>query len=70
VCGVFDLLVWAVTLCVFGSLLCVYDGLVVFTCDDFLCWCVFPICLLVDVLLLFVMLFFVVWNVCVIVVLV
>jgi len=41
-CGVFDLLVWAVTLCVFGSLLCVFDALVVFACVYFV-WVVFSL---------------------------
>jgi len=42
----------------FVCLLCVFDGLVVFVCDDFCVGCVFPICLFFDVLLLFVVLFF------------
>jgi len=51
-------LVLSVGLCVLCVCILYFDGLLVFVRDDFCVGCVFPKCLLFDVLLLFVLLFF------------
>jgi len=60
VCRVVIVLVLSLGLCVLCVCILYFDGLLVLVCDDFCVGCVFPICLLFDVLLLFVLLFFVV----------